>query len=80
MTTTVNAITEWIRTLGSTSLPADGGTEPATASEAVAEDETASSLFQCPECQSVYVAVEKTTCTGCETSVDRVASSLSASD
>lgn len=33
-------------------------------------------LFQCPDCESVYVAIDKRTCTACETAVERVPSTL----
>lgn len=36
-----------------------------------------SSLFQCPDCESVYVAVDKERCTACETAVEQVPSTLS---
>lgn len=34
-------------------------------------------LFQCPDCESVYVAIDKRTCTPCETTVEQVPSTLS---
>lgn len=40
-------------------------------------DEPQPALFQCPDCESVYVAVDKRTCTTCETAVEQVPSTLS---
>lgn len=34
-------------------------------------------LFQCPDCESVFVAVDKQTCATCETDVEQVPSTFS---
>ena len=34
-------------------------------------------LFECPACENVYVAVEKSTCSDCDTPVEEVAATLS---
>jgi len=34
-------------------------------------------LFECPSCENVYVAVEKSTCSDCDTPVEEVAATLS---
>lgn len=35
------------------------------------------SLFECQACHTVYVAVEKSTCSSCDTAVEEVAATLS---
>lgn len=35
-------------------------------------DQNSPSLFQCPSCQSVYVAVEKVECSSCDTAVEQL--------
>lgn len=41
------------------------------------QDAPRAALFQCPDCESVYVAVDKGRCETCETAVEQVPSTLS---
>jgi hypothetical protein len=34
-------------------------------------------LFECPSCENVYVAVEKSACSNCDTPVEEVSATLS---
>lgn len=36
-----------------------------------------STLFQCPDCESVFVAIDKETCDTCDAAVEEVPSTLS---
>lgn len=40
-------------------------------------DESRSTLYQCPDCESVYVALDKQTCSTCDAAVEEVPSTLS---
>ena len=35
-------------------------------------DEPESNLYECPSCESVFVAIDKETCSSCRTSVERI--------
>jgi hypothetical protein len=35
-------------------------------------DEPESNLYECPSCESVFVAVDKETCSSCRTAVERI--------
>ncbi|WP_336339093.1 hypothetical protein [Haloarcula brevis] len=37
-----------------------------------AADESESNLFECPSCESVFVAIDKETCSACQTPVERI--------
>lgn len=52
---------------------ADGGTVGGTAAGRSTGDAAASSLYECPSCARVFVAVEKGTCGTCDAAVDEVA-------
>jgi hypothetical protein len=36
------------------------------------DDEPESNLYECPSCESVFVAIDKETCSSCRTSVERI--------
>ncbi|MDS0221504.1 hypothetical protein NDI54_09095 [Haloarcula sp. S1AR25-5A] len=35
-------------------------------------DEPESNLYECPSCESVFVAIDKETCASCQTAVERI--------
>jgi hypothetical protein len=35
-------------------------------------DEPESNLYECPSCESVYVAIDKETCSACRTQVEQI--------
>ncbi|KAA9407164.1 hypothetical protein Har1131_10265 [Haloarcula sp. CBA1131] len=37
-----------------------------------AADEPESNLYECPSCDSVFVAIDKETCSSCRTSVEKI--------
>lgn len=52
----------------------DGGTGSTQPAEKEGEHtETESQLYECPDCQQVYVAIDKDICSSCETEVEAVA-------
>ncbi|WP_433625676.1 hypothetical protein [Halomicrococcus sp. NG-SE-24] len=44
--------------------------------ETTLQDESRSSLFHCPDCKAVYIDTDKNTCSTCNTTVERVPSTL----
>lgn len=61
----------------------DGGNEEATAGETPAASEQRqpqSSLFECPECDKTFVAVEKATCSSCGADVREISATLTAAN
>jgi hypothetical protein len=53
----------------------DDGPQPGAANrrgDEVAAEEPESNLFECPSCESVFVAIEKETCSACQTAVERI--------
>lgn len=50
------------------------GSDGARPDESPPDSET--SLFECARCDNVYVAVEKSTCSTCESAVDEVSATL----
>jgi hypothetical protein len=47
-------------------------TEAESETETELSDDREPSLFACRECDSVYIALEKQTCSSCRTAVERV--------
>ncbi|MFB6173224.1 MAG: hypothetical protein ABEI39_01135 [Halobacteriales archaeon] len=56
---------------------AGGEAAVGTAGRGAATDRPDTSLFECPDCHTVYVAVEKSTCSSCDAAVEEVAATLS---
>lgn len=57
---------------GSRAERADGGTVGAAVDGRSPNAASGSSLYQCPSCERVFVAVEKGRCGTCDASVDEV--------
>lgn len=55
---------------GRTRLTSDGG-------EVSSPPSTQSTLFKCPNCGTVYIAVDKQQCSDCDSTVESIASTLS---
>lgn len=72
----MNLVAEWVGAVGGWLRKFEDGEEARTDAAATPE-ESRSSLFRCPECESVYVATDKDACSTCETAVVRVPSTLS---
>jgi hypothetical protein len=51
-------------------------TEAESETEPQPNDDRESSLFACQECNSVYVALEKQTCSSCGTAVEEIPATL----
>lgn len=82
----VRRIAGWVRgTLqgeSTTSSPGSGPSEPDTAHSAATPNQeqeekgaqgVQSNLFRCPECGTVYIAMEKQECSKCDVAVELVA-------
>lgn len=51
-------------------------TDTTTATETTLPDESQPSLFYCSDCETVYIATDKNTCSTCDTTVEQVPSAL----
>lgn len=65
-------VVSWLRT-ALEGGPKDhrGGTGPEESVEMVAEEDRGS-LFECPSCETVYIAIEMTRCSRCDVAVENI--------
>ncbi|WP_226013526.1 hypothetical protein [Halomicrobium salinisoli] len=71
------SITKFAGSVGRRFLGADDSDAEETDPEAAAEPRSA--LFHCPDCATVYIATDKTTCASCDTDVDQISATLTES-
>lgn len=72
---TVPSVVEWVNSVGRRLRNPENreGTMSITGTH---QNASRTSLFHCPDCETVYIATDKTTCSTCDTTVDRVPSTL----
>lgn len=75
MGTAVRSVVDWMESVGRRVRGTDIREAPGTGTDP--RREPRSSLFQCPACETVYVAIDKESCLECEAAVTRVPSTLS---
>ncbi len=73
------SITKFAGSVGRRFLGTDDGNVEGTDPGATEPAEPRSSLFCCPDCATVYIATDKTTCGTCDTAVDQIAATLTES-
>lgn len=75
MGTAVRSVVDWMGSVGRRVRDSDIRGTPET--ETDPRPGPRSSLFQCPACETVYVAIDKASCRECDAAVTRVPSTLS---
>lgn len=65
----MKSLLKWVRSVAPTAEPAASTPEPE------ASETSTPFLYECHSCNSVYIAVEKQTCSSCKTPVERVSES-----
>ncbi|WP_440007972.1 hypothetical protein [Halomicrococcus sp. SG-WS-1] len=69
-------IVRWARSVGRRFRDAEDQEESVNDTETTLQDESRSSLFHRPDCKAVYIDTDKNTCSTCNTTVERVPSTL----
>ncbi|MFC4447916.1 hypothetical protein [Halorussus aquaticus] len=70
----MKSLSQWVGAVGERVRRTGGRAGTTSDSGATRRDESRSSLFRCPDCEAVYIATDKDTCSTCETTVQRVPS------
>lgn len=70
----MRTIAEWAGSVGQRLRGAEDREKTRSDRETTRRGESRSSLFHCPDCETVYIAVGKTTCLTCETTVVKIPS------
>ena len=64
-------------TLGRTEEASEESTAKSDDADPSPQNDARSTLYQCPDCESVYVAIDKEACDTCDTAVEEIPSTLS---
>ena len=76
ITRLVGSVSEWFRNDAGEDARDGAGKGPAATQRRGDGTTREASLFQCPDCEAVYVATDKDTCSTCGAAVDQVPSTL----